>query len=496
MRLFAIAFRKDLAQNVTALILQRTEFLRNYRSFERWQNALVFPKESQPRPSPPSSPKNNGELHLSGDSEEEEVDDSLGGEGTDVGSEWSDSSSAVQLSSDSEPRMTRMEWLALSLEEKQQLYREYEADRLASRAFAKGLRFRALGSKQAGKPAFAAHARAVAQHQSANVLFDQAIARLVCVKEFRLDRLARSPWRRLRWRRDDIYLYQDEDDEDETLQLSYTLRALGCASYFYKNIRSLDIITTGPAFWTADGLRRQWEEAAGVHSGWTAVSLDEFARQVFIIEHTFVHLTKLKCAIRASSWDFRQLVPASANFLLGTEGLESVNVRIVRTDFTIGVAYPPSDEEVATDLLAHLDSIHWPRIRELSLSLTTTEETFLAFLSRLARTLRYLSLTFVRLAPVTGSWESTLARMSHLLKLEDVSLLKLWDDDSGTAPEGRKVLDFEASEWNWDKEEICYDHYHAAIRAYLLRETNTLPQLRPNSFLDQHSCENGQRRGQ
>jgi hypothetical protein len=461
--LLAIASHEELRQHVERLVLRRSRGLREFPDFDSWERGISLDRSSD----------------ADSDTDSEDGDD--------------------------DDLMLQQDWLTLSTDEKHALYHEYEADCLEARARARSLTnylyFRTLGCKRGAERVHPARATAMATLDSALEHFDEAVARLTNLTAFvhqpayLFDSRWGTRWRRLRISPDRIILdTSDEEDEDEeALQLSYVLRALGWANYFNRNLRSLSMYVGGPAFWGAEPLQCLWDghEDSTMRSlryaylggdGQTRLRWELHLRQLFIMEHAFVHLTDLDCHV--SEEEGGSLAAAAGplfEFLRRGESLERVHLALSSCQ----------RENGAGELLARLARhAPWPRIRELELELVTDERALVGFLSTLVSTLRRLALSNVTLVPSGGTWESALRQIASALRLDSLELLALCDHAAGR----RVILDPQAHIWRtWDIEGVCYGHYGSAVVGHLLGRVGELPQLEPAAFLREHirNCESG-----
>ncbi|OCK84871.1 hypothetical protein K432DRAFT_287955 [Lepidopterella palustris CBS 459.81] len=490
--LLDIALHEELRKHVKKLVLRRSRGLRAFGDFEEWEDSI----------------SRNWDSDSDSDSDFDSASDTDGEDGND------------------DDIMSQQHWSALSINEKHALYDEYEVDRLKARAQVRNLTnhlyFRTLGCRQETDLVHPARTAVVATLDSALKQFDDAVARLTNLTTFVHDPAFfysrwGTRWRRLRISPDGIILYTDydEDEDVDALQLSYVLRSLGWANYFNRNLRSLSLYVGGPAFWGAERLRRLWdghedetmrslrylnrsaaeaeEDAYFGDNGGTRLLRERHLRQLFIMEHAFVYLTHLDCAVSEDDEDGSLVTTAGPlfEFLRRGESLERVRLafgRLVDSFLQPGVNQPGDGPgELLAQLTRH---VPWPRIRELELELVTDERILVGFLSTLAPTLRRLALSRVTLVPSGGTWEFTLRQIVGALQLDSLELLVLCDSTMGE----RVILDPEAQVWrSWDAKSVCYGHYKSAVVNYFLSGTGKQPLLEPAAFLRDHipKCERG-----
>ncbi|KAL5432006.1 hypothetical protein PMIN06_012137 [Paraphaeosphaeria minitans] len=270
------------------------------------------------------------------------------------------------------------EWQGLPLEEKESWYELYEADRRGDedtvRCLSSHLYFRKFGcvQRELVHPRRVPPSRTNEPPEKASALgqLDEAVKKLtrLAVLEhqpgfmFEMDSISR--WRKLRF---NVGLLigdtEDDDDQDmEALQLSIILSALGWGQC---RVQSMDLYIGGPAFWSADRLRDLWqgEGHARVRGLRTALgdakAADEevhrqvselsdgrgrYARQLFIMETTFTHLTHIDLSISEDDDEsFITLVDPLFEFLCCCEKLETA--RFVFGRLVDGVLLPGSDSE-------------------------------------------------------------------------------------------------------------------------------------------------------
>lgn len=442
----------------------------------------------------------------------------------------------------------------LSESELKRLSKEYDADRKSlekqARQIAKNLQFRSLGCSGCTEKVQAIDGQKVpiTLHDKLLQSVDEAIHAFSNLREFsHIPAYKYDTHWALRWRTfgfDEYWLYGNtadfEDEDVESLQISFVLRALGWANYFRRNLQSLRLDFGGPAFWDVKRLKWLWQgnEDLTLRRFGNTYSIDEhslppvdltesemshYHEQLFIMKHAFTYLRHLDIAVsiedeRSVDRSVETVFNRTFDFLKHCEMLEELRFCIGQIDDWAN-DYP--DHILRTKpLLDRLTlSRPWQAITKLELELSSDENTIIHFLSSVAKTLQKLGLHRLRILPMGGTLESFLARLGKTLtnlkqlQLSDLRdafprervILRKWsrvwrlgidiyaNDDEHYLGDIRKE-DFSESRGSAsyrDKYDInpCYAHYEREIIGAILSRADTLPELGPINFLRAHQSQ-------
>ncbi|KAK7177733.1 hypothetical protein PSPO01_16218 [Paraphaeosphaeria sporulosa] len=381
------------------------------------------------------------------------------------------------------------EWIALSKEQKEALYHEYEADRKQAqkelRDITTALRFRIIGAIKAPliHPHRAFSFTAVAD--GAVEQFHKALEALPNLKAFYHEPgfLYDDDWA-CRWR--NLYFHHRslightnylEDEDAEVLQLSVVLQSLALVRRGDRRLRTLSIYVGGPAFATPERLQHLWagnghevtrlcrgfsrnaaeadREAYSVNS--TPEKSKLYHGQLSLMRHAFVALTHLDYVVSDDDELPGSLDIAAKlvfGFLIATKGLEKL--RLVFGRLVDGILQPLSryeERQCAMDSIRLLDGLtrhsSWTRICELELEIATDRNTLVRFLLAHKDTLRSLTLTrisLVRLGDPLNTWELTLTEIAQGLSLNSLTLSNLFDfpQEWARGVQGRMLFDSKA----------------------------------------------------
>lgn len=143
-------------------------------------------------------------------------------------------------------------------------------------------------------------------------------------------------------------------------------------------------------------------------------------------------------------------------FLTAATQLHSLDLRYTDDELS------PDDEAPQLARLFDSDTVIWPHLKRLKLATNIMAEILLKFLNKHASTLRELDLRDMLIHGV----QDVLQQLPRVVSLQRVYMECIWDD----SPEGEflsvlsRGTDFE-------------DHYERAIKAYLLGNLETMPEL-------------------
>ncbi|KAF4536862.1 Chromatin modification-related protein eaf7 protein [Lasiodiplodia theobromae] len=563
--LVAIASHGDVRQYVRTLVLQRRRGLRKFPGFSEWEDSIDAGApathgeddggkgtrgsdddgrsdvgdgdQSLPEASAAPSKHEVGEARQGLVSVVGEEGGGVNGSGSMSGDLHTTGGERVEEGDDGSGgnQAQQAPWLALSQQERQWLYEEYEADRASAHDY----RCRLTCCIRVAAPGCAVLDERIcpgpAHDDPAQSVLDgleTAVAGLPKLKEFRhqpaylFDNLWSRRWRDLRFTSSGIARHTDElEDEDiEALQLSLSLRALGLAHHAGVTVDCTTLFVSGPAFWGASNLRRLWdwdhacdrrtsrqqpfwgllpfddEEQAEVHrlnarfgNREAAVAYREHViRGLFTMETAFARLSTLDLEIKGGENEMlTSIAPSVASFVTRCGNLERARL-VFREDEVFDdsprIAYPRIrrvDGNAAEQLLTRLArACYWPRLQKLELSVVVEESVLVKFLSNLAPSLRHLLLKHVALVPGGSRWESLLSQLATRLQLSSVELFALEDN---ARPRGRILLAPMPQFWpSTGKKPVCYNHYESAVTDYVLKRSSTELLLDPATFFRHH----------
>lgn len=405
------------------------------------------------------------------------------------------------------------EWMAMTKEQKEALYLEYEADRKKLRKevrnIQKTMRFR---MPDTSRSALVHTRRASTTAASAAVeQFCKAIETLPNLKAFEHEPgiLWDNDWA-CRWRC--LYLHpwlmdgrKDcfEDESIEALQLSVVLHSLACVRREDRRLTKLSMYVGGPAFVTAEDLCILWdgdedemtwddrdrhsnaaEEYNNVYSdNVTSEQSNLYYGQLNVMRHAMAGLTHLDYVMSGKSDSEGSLEIAAKfvfHFLTAAKDLE--RLRLVFGTLANGILMPTSEREWTDDSIKLLDQLTrhspWNRLRDIELETATDRTTLMRFLLAHKDTLRSLALTRVSLVgpetPINklNLWEVTLAEIAQRLSLKSITLSKLCDFPQDTIYGARQRVLFDSKAKFWQGKINEYrGYYDAAVGRILRRET-------------------------
>ena len=458
----------------------------------------------------------------------------------------------------SDTREWERRYYNLSWSERLCLAEVYEVDRKnlekEARQISRSLQFRSLGYKGCAERVRGSEDQKVPMtlHDSLLESFDEAICAFSNLKEFSHEPAYKhNLWWSLQWREFGFdreylngYTNSEEDEDVENLQISIVLRALGRANYFTRNLQSLRFDIEGPAFWTAERLKWLWhghEHLTLKHryhlnrrdnmkplrqDDLTGQEIYLYHEQLLIMKHAFTYLHHLDISIDLRDED-HDSVEITHNrtfeFLKHCEMLEKLRLCMD------SLAFDPFDicpytlsTKSLLDRLALAQP--WQTITQLELELSSDENTLIHFLSSVAKTLQKLTLSRLRILPMTGSLESFLVRLGKTLRnLKELKLSSLRDafptervilrklglvwrlgldiyanddehchSDLQVLREDLAEIPGKAADRKWYGINPCYAHYESAIVNAVLNGADELPELWPIAFLRAHQgqCSN------
>ena len=224
-------------------------------------------------------------------------------------------------------------------------------------------------------------------------------------------------------------------------------------------VTNMTIVTGGDAFWCQRHRLLPDMEAS-----------NSLNLHVEAMKFAFSHLTHLRFKVWFMEHDFTDALTAGlALFLREARLLEYLSLEFVEEKL-VGV----EENDQLCDMLVYLEDVTWPRLRELALTLTSTEEAFLRLLERHSNTLKVLRLLDSSLRVAGGAWVNILLKIPSILKLEKVYLEALID---GTIEIGKPCL-FEINE---------NGAYEKAFEDYLLGR-GEFPILDRDEFYRNHNA--------
>ncbi|GME43098.1 hypothetical protein GTA08_BOTSDO04490 [Neofusicoccum parvum] len=292
-----------------------------------------------------------------------------------------------------------------------------------------------------------------------------------------------SQWKRY-YPPDNSPICYDQPDYhmEGVVQLSMLLKALGDARGKNK-LRSLNIATERDPFWIQEHL---WDPA----DLWDQDFVEDLPRNAAYLglfhsmSETFAPLTSLEMDVQYQLGVNHDLIAnRTSEFLHRATNLERLKLCFMEDNWE-----GREEDQERCDLLARLHDISWPRLKELRIETITTASAFLAFLRRVAPSLRALHLYHVSLVHGSALWEDVIAQLPQLLTLDDVSLDSLWDSKPKAASASATDADSTASDdfgrylledaWDSDLE----DDQVRALHKFITRETESMPSLDANEF--------------
>ncbi|KAI9705112.1 MAG: hypothetical protein M1836_006895 [Candelina mexicana] len=200
---------------------------------------------------------------------------------------------------------------------------------------------------------------------------------------------------------------------------------------------------------------------------WAAMdALDDVAEGCDRVEMSFAfnQLKNLKMKIDYDSSkrsQTRNLLRSLASLVRRSTNLQNLDIRVARD--------MENEPKTEYDFHKHFGSVSLPHLKELKLSLPTTEKSLMRFLKKHSTTLRSLLLESMELLVIKdgGSWRSVIRELPYALTHDSIWMESLEDSEFGR---------------NYLTERLCeYDHgadYHAALAHYCLHG-GLFPELEP-----------------
>lgn len=196
---------------------------------------------------------------------------------------------------------------------------------------------------------------------------------------------------------------------DTAKQTCLMLRLLGGSTPNPHTLEVMHLMTTNRAFWSPEALGSMFE------------TLDEnfISRMRNMISLPFESLRELKLHAQADSTfnepevstPYQTVLENVDFFLLRCTKLEILDLVITPTTWE---CEEEDLEYVPVDLLSRIQERQWP-LRTLSLTVPTTEETLVCFLSRNSSNLRHLVLDKILLMRNEDTWPSVFHKLRNLL---------------------------------------------------------------------------------
>ncbi|KAI1523217.1 F-box-like domain containing protein, partial [Pyrenophora tritici-repentis] len=403
------------------------------------------------------------------------------------------------------------EWVALSKNEKEAFYREYEVDRKQAqkevRDITNTLRFWTPSATEWAlvhpHRAFGSTAADAAVEQFCKAL--ETLPNLKALEHepgFLYDDDWACQWRNLYFHPSSVICDTDyrEDEDVEALQLSVVLHSLAWARRGDRGLKKLSMYVGGPAFATPERLHLLWDgngheitrmcrslypNAAvadkEAYSNEVAYGQSQlFYRQLSLMRYALAGLTHFDYVVSDEDDLVGSLEIAAKlvfGFLTAMKGLE--RLRLVFGRLVDGILLPLSqytERHCARDSIQLLDQLTrhspWNRIRDIELEIATDRTSLVKFLLAHKDTLRSLTFTrmsLVRLGDPLNTWEITLAEIAQGLSLSSLTLSKLCDfpQEWRRGVRERMLFDSEAAIWQGRISE--YHAYHDAAVGRILR---------------------------
>ncbi|KAB2575627.1 hypothetical protein DBV05_g5756 [Lasiodiplodia theobromae] len=302
------------------------------------------------------------------------------------------------------------------------LYEEYKAECLALSQFLFCVRARSSGSKPLGERYYTTELQEDNHMAYVCDNFDEALARFKNLKTVKQKRWWQRTdpffWRGLQFSVPDRRRSQVPHNEDDMLPLTFVLRGLGWAhSMGESNLKSLDIGTSGLAFWTENGLRQNlWGTLANGNLRDTCES------EVRLIRRSFSNLTRLRCSLSGEGLTVVAMLESFAAFLGTAEMLEDLDLNFI-------------ERKGGEDIGENWDLFHplrdqgnrWRKLRRLKLSAYTGGRSLSDFLINQASSLRTLTLYDCNLVTPEDSWPELFKHSRDALSLDSILLVNLFD---------------------------------------------------------------------
>ncbi|GME27633.1 hypothetical protein GTA08_BOTSDO09665 [Neofusicoccum parvum] len=339
------------------------------------------------------------------------------------------------------------------------------------------LRSRTSGSKTLGDRYYSSKLKEDNHMVYACDHFDEALASFRNLKTVKQRRWWQEPglltWRGLHFTVPERRRRQARwaNDEDDMLPLSFVLRGLGWSSSIGEsNLKSLDIRTSGMAFWNEYGLR---------HHLWGSLAVGKLQNtcqaEVKLIQNSFSNLTHLTCSLTAEEDTVIDILDSFAAFMHTADKLEDLD--LIFTERNGG-----EDIGENWDLFLPLSEQgnRWRKLRQLKLSAYTGGRSLLTFLTNHASTLRALTLHDCNLVTPQDSWPELLEQARDVLSLDSIFLLNLFDayPDRNSDVKGY-LIDY------MDECEI-FKGFKDQILDYVLKKTDKQPVWDHRPIYDAH----------
>ncbi|KAL0264360.1 hypothetical protein SLS55_000308 [Diplodia seriata] len=301
------------------------------------------------------------------------------------------------------------------------VYEEYKAECLALSQFLSCVRSRSSGSKPLGERYYTNDLQEDNQMAYACDHFDEALAKFNNLKTVQQRRWWQNNssfcWRGLRFAIPDR---QIADHENAMLPLTFVLRGLGWAhSMGESSLKSLDIGTSGLAFWTEYGLR---------HNLWGTLAngtlRDTCEPEVRLIRSCFSNLTFFRCSLSGEGLTVKAMLDSFAKFLGAAEMLEDLDLNFVERK---GGDCEDFGEEWDLFYPLSTQGNRWKKLRRLKLSTFTGGRSLSTFLINQSSSLRSLTLYDCNLVTSQDSWPELFEHARDALSLDSIFLVNLFD---------------------------------------------------------------------
>ena len=480
--LAAIARHPKLQRHLHTVRLQRRRGLKSFESFEGWSGATVYEH---------------------------------------IPWQWKDDPEHVLPSSHS---MSQDQWDALSEDDRQHLYEEYQGDEQALVEYIARLALAAapLQSSQNQNPQSDAQQTLLSFRTAINA--HTSVSAFAYTPMYEDEDYWGRTWRQIEFHPEGLVAHGNfgNDVDIDALQLFVALRATMLAPSV---LHSVELVTRGNAFWGTLHLHRlfDWTDRLdplysalfnGVEAGLERWHDDQggtlavikhseaLTRHLVGWERAFSRVTRLDSRIDTSwlegSSEFVIIAASLSNVLKETKGLEQLDL-IFRDDANAdsplnytyhrrgnGLRY--LDQSYLLDMtkvsmqLLQVPVLAFHHLRYLHLSLVTGVPHLLPLFGHL-NAIRHLRLNHIALLPGGGCWENVLHYITQHLQLHRIEL-KALEDIHDRKP--RLLLDPGADEWtnnpaNTDR----YATYEDAIVRFTLRLSRSCPPLSPSQYLEQ-----------
>jgi hypothetical protein len=329
-------------------------------------------------------------------------------------------------------------------------------------------------------------------------------------------------WRQIQFHREALRLDlgYEGDVPTDALQLFVALQGI---MFHADPVRNVTLQTRGHAFWSATYLCRlldwnddsimEWNDVnylAGGIDGWidriggpVAFSkyIESATRYLARLESSFSRLESLECYVGTGGLEDSDEEPpvseAVSRVLQCGKNLTKLRLALRQSSWDLDLHDTPlfrrpfssdsqqfqmyllASENLFGGLVAS-QALH--ELQTLDLTIITVERHLCALLSQL-HSLRRLALRYVSLLPGGGVWESIFQLISTSLRLESAALVGLEDVVDGYP---RLLLQPDASVWkSGTTTKHDYQRYESAIIDFVLRKSVSLPAICPTGFLCQ-----------